>query len=116
MPQMQGYVHATWQDMTEVFGEPEKVTGPAVTYMDAQVRWRLDGGTIVHDWRETRPLAEVTDWRISGWSAAAVDQVIGVVTRAGRFGCVVKPRTGKETVHVLPAAEARRVTALLAGA
>lgn len=103
MPQLQGYVNAAWQDMIDVFGQPERRRSG-----DGKVRvqWKLDGGTILHDYEDTAPAEQVTQWHIAGWSLAAVDQVIGRVARAGRFGHVgrARPATHREAVHITPAA------------
>jgi hypothetical protein len=101
MPQIQGHVHASYQAMTEVFGEPEKL--PASSKVRAQ--WKLAGGTLLHDDPEdSTKVKETTSWVLQGWSAGAVDQVIGVLARAGRFGSV--EQAGKRAgaiVHVGPA-------------
>jgi hypothetical protein len=89
MPPIQGYINATLLDMTEVFGEPEKLKGGGV-------QWKLDGGTVLAG--EDVPHG----WDIAGWSKAAVDQVIGRAARAGRFLRVAKAK-GRETVHVAQA-------------
>jgi hypothetical protein len=86
-PPTQGYVQAAYLDMAEVFGQPEKPKMP---------EWKLDGGTLVCG------TGREHEWVIAGWSRAAVDQVIGLAARAGRFGRVAKAKGG-ETVHVTQA-------------
>jgi hypothetical protein len=89
MPPIQGYINATLLDMTEVFGEPENLKGGGV-------QWKLDGGTVLCD------RGDLPGYEIAGWSAAAVDQVIGLAARAGRFLRVAKAK-GRETVHLAQA-------------
>jgi hypothetical protein len=103
MPPIQGYVSANLQTMSGVFGEPGRSSPPA----EFNVRWALDGGTVLHDLKLDRVApAEQHAWHISGWSPAAVDQVIGVAARAGRLGGVTEPhgQRGRVTVSILPAA------------
>jgi hypothetical protein len=102
MPQVQGYLSATLQIMREVFGEPMETGLPAESF----VKWKLDGGTVLHDLRadNVKP-EEQRAWHISGWSRAAVDQVVGIAAQAEMFGHVTAPHGhhGLRTVRLVPA-------------
>jgi len=103
MPAVQGYLSASLQDMTEVFGEPVK---SAERSPESHLRWLLDGGTVLHDLKAdgVKPEQQHT-WHIAGWSPAAVDQVIGIAVRARRRVSVTEPagRRDRVTVRIPPA-------------
>lgn len=102
MPQIQGYVHASYKTMIEVFGE-----GQHAKTAGARIQWKLPGGTVLFDFDADGPLDDLMGWHIAGWSPAAVDQVISVAARAGRFWKTEQPasKTGRETVYIASAPE-----------
>lgn len=108
MPQIQGYVHASYSTMIDVFGP-----GQQSRYKGARVQWALAGGTVLFDFEADGPLDDLMGWHIAGWSPGAVDQVIGLAVRAGRFEKTEQPasKTSRETVYI-EARPAERGTAV----
>lgn len=101
-PPVQGYLVATYEDMAAVFGEP----GKADRDTGFNIWWKLPAGTMLHDLAlDGVPPRQQHCWHIAGWSPASVEQVIGLLVRAGRFWKVEKPpsRAKRETVFTSPA-------------
>jgi hypothetical protein len=93
-----GYVDASYADMVAVFGEPKTVQGGDGK---ERVRWTLAAGTIMYDYKDPRPVREVTRWCIGAVHTAAVDQVAGVAARAGRLGGISRDQNGlREAVRI----------------
>ena len=63
---LQGYVTTTYDNLVEVFGQPDKA------YEKATVQWVLkkkNNGTIyIYDWKETRTPKGMYEWHIGGTS------------------------------------------------
>ena len=79
---LQGYVHAYYHQLVEVFGEPEG-GGDKTT-----VEWCLsfEDGTVatIYDWKEYDTPLGLYAWHIGGTSQRAVDRVTSTFKQGAR--------------------------------
>lgn len=76
---LQGYVEATYEELIETFGEPERGDGDKT-----QVEWALDIHDVyddrvytvtIYDWKTGLPPEEVKRWNVGGYNYHAADIV-----------------------------------------
>ncbi len=97
-----GYVAATWDAMTDVFGDPFHVAGNPDPIFSVRARWELADGTCVVDDNDDGPLSRITCWMIRGRGESAFQQVAGIIAEHARFGGIIRPdsQTNLPTVTI----------------
>lgn len=78
---LQGYITCSYDTLCEVFGQPEGGDGHKT-----QAEWavKTDDGTVfaIYDWKEHKPVYDVTEWNIGGKTTQAVEALHTIVNAA----------------------------------
>ena len=70
---LQGRINITYKQLASVFGEPTSELGDNGDKVRMEWCLKFEDGTIatIYDWKEYRPIEEVTDWHIGGHNIRA---------------------------------------------